>query len=811
MRFSFANRAHEVQQLVDFLEADPPHAHRVSLVSGPSGIGKSRLVDEAVNSVASQMRNVRVNIRQSDFRCGESGFFLRASATAVAEVCKQDIWGDSLEGYARRRGGLAVIRSTFGAAAKTIEKLAIGHTEASVDLMSAWTKNSSTLKDLLGEPSVPALRLASDYLEKVLSQEKCVLILENAQFIDPESLYYICVLLTKCPSVQLILEYTTKHDLRESPGRHREYGELRESCLDHDFGVMELPLGPLDFDVLALKNFQTDDVRFVEVLRRELQTRGGNIRDVERLHELANKRGFDSFNLATIDATLAGFNGAQKIVLWIIASFRRKLDPYELAQITGFVPASIRPLAPVEVAKTLGPFVEMRHGTFWIDHDSLLERLYSIPSIRRECLVAASAASAYYRAFLERRDFAQYSEYEILFALLSLSRPLNSADLVNFALSRLSDRTRSSGRPGGLLRLVDEFAQGAPPYIVQHGLIKRLIQIIYDACWIEGAIHLTEAYRASSPEIRLCHCHALSLSGRHDDAEAELTLLHATITKMDLSPPKRRRLEFYAGLVGALMARVGGQYEISRRRYQDLPLGQLVRPEDKCLYYRFGEVADVVDAAERLEIALGIARKAKNPVETVRAAVSLAMIRAECGRLAEANALLNEADSFSGRNYVDSYMSANNRLVVDLLSGGRSLEYYDALQHGLPLVIESMDRILITNNLMAAAVLIGDIANASRFCQHLEERLPRIVEGNMQRLSYYNCSRFHAIQGSAELADEYLNRAFATHISFDSDYWQARRAETNDISIDFRLSCQFDLPMMSNWYFSWPDFEATFE
>jgi hypothetical protein len=103
---------------------------------------------------------------------------------------------------------------------------------------------------------------------------------------------------------------------------------------------------------------------------------------------------------------------------------------------------------------------------------------------------------------------------------------------------------------------------------------------------------------------------------------------------------------------------------------------------------------------------------------------------------------------------------------------------------------------------------MGDIGNASKFNQHLEERLPTIVERNMLRLSYYNCARFHALHGSEEIAREYMRRAFENQISFDDAYWQSRKNGARDRAIDFRLSCDFDLPMMSNWYFGWPDFEV---
>jgi hypothetical protein len=811
MRFSFANRESEVPRLTAFLQANISTGDaRICIVNGSSGIGKSRLVDEAVNSAMSYLRCVRVRIKQSDFRCGESGFFLRASAIAVAESCKQEQWGPSLEAYTYRRGGLSMIRSAFGATAKKVEKLATGDSEVSLDLMSAWSKNGSTLEDLLGEPSAPALRLASDYLQKSLSHVDCVLIIENAQLIDVESLYYIHLLLDKHLSLRLIYEYTTGSSLKELQNGDNEYEKFLQMCLEHDYGVLEIKLGALDFKSLARKNFQSDDTRFIEMLRRELHTRNGNVRDLERLHEVVSKSQLDqmSSSSTTIEAALNAFTTEQKLILWIITLSRRSLDPYSISQIAMCLPASLRPLAPAEVARSLAPFVELRGGVFSIDHDSLLQRLDSAHSIRRECLAAAIAVSTYFRTLLERGDFAQYSEYEILFGLIWLSQPLNSTDLVDFAVSRLSERTRMSGRPGSLLKLVHDFVQGAGVDAIHQNTIWRLIRIIYDACWIEGAIDLAKTYRMKAPELRLCYCQALSITGRHEEAEQELNQLHSVVTTSDLSPAKRKRLALYAGLISSFVARVSGNYEDAEQRYLGLNVKDIVWPEDKCRYYRFGEVAGVSDMEDRLQTAIEIARELHSPIEVVRSAVSLSMLKAEQGLLGEAIALLNEADMFRQVSYVDSYMSANNRLVVELLSGRLSEPCYDALQNELPFVLESMDRVLITNNLMAAASLMGDVGNASKFNQHLEERLPTIVERNMLRLSYYNCARFHALHGSEEIAREYMRRAFENQISFDDAYWQARKAGAKDRVIDFRLSCDFDLPMMSNWYFGWPDFEA---
>jgi hypothetical protein len=811
MRFSFANREHEVRRLLGFLRSNiSTDSNRICVVSGVSGIGKSRLVNEAFDIAQPQTRHVRIPIKQSDFRCGESGYFLRASAVAVGGACKKQDWGISLDRYAHQRGGLGTIRAAFEAVAKKVEKVTTGDSNVSADLMSAWSKTANTLYDLLGEPSTPALRLASDYLEKALSAARCALVLENAQLIDAQSLHYIHALLDKCSSLQLIYEYTTNAPFVGSPKPYQGYDGFLAACLERDLSALEIILGVLDFNELALKNFQSDDSKFIEVLRRELNKHNGNIRDVERLHEVASKHAHvsDEAGWVTIEATFAEFATSQKLILWIIALSRRSLDPYELSLITQFISAGLRPLNPVDVAKSLTPFILFNKGTFSIDHDSLLPRLYSTASIQRECLVAASALDRYFRSFLEQSNFSQYSEYEILFALLWLSRPLNSADLVDFAVSRLSQRTRASGRPGSLLKLVHEFAQQAPFHTIHQATIVRLIRIIYDACWIEGALDLTAAHRNDVPEIRLCHCQALCITGQHNEAETELKLLAASLDAPNILSSKRNRIKIYAGLVGALTARIKGDYDLARRRYLDLDLKTFIWPEDKCLYYRFGEIAGVPDAARRLQTAIEIGRKLKEPLEFVRAAVSMAMTKAERGFLDEAAALLDEADAVSGMSYVDSYMSANNRLVVSLLSGAPSKSCYHAVGNLLPLVIESMDRVLITNNLMAAAILLGDTASASKFAQHLEDYLSIIVEKNMRRLSYFNCSLFHTAQGSGEIARDYFQRAFEDHVPYDETYWQARKAGIKDVAVDFRLSCDFDLPMMSNWYFSWPDFEA---
>jgi len=95
----------------------------------------------------------------------------------------------------------------------------------------------------------------------------------------------------------------------------------------------------------------------------------------------------------------------------IIALSRRSLDPYELAEIGMFRLPSGRS-APRRWQRSLIPSIELERGSFAVDPDSLLERLYETSSIHRECLVAASAVAAYFRSLLERSDFARYSEYE---------------------------------------------------------------------------------------------------------------------------------------------------------------------------------------------------------------------------------------------------------------------------------------------------------------------------------------------------------------------------------------------------------------
>lgn len=810
MSFSFSNRVREIRDFRDFLQnRDKDRADRICLISGSTGIGKSRFIDEALLSGAAHVRAVRVRVRQSDYRCGESGFFLRTSAVAVSDSCKNNLWGTSIESYAHAQGGMDVVKGLFGATAKKAEKFASGDASIGTDLMSAWTSKTHTLQDLLGEPSTPALKLAFEYLLNALTDIDCILVFENAQHLDAESLHYIHALLDKIPTMQVVYEYTIGSDkISQSQKPYGEYGDLLAACLADEFGVCEIRLAIMEFDALAAQNFQNDDPQFVESLRAELHNSNGNVRDVERLYDIVGKRA-KNLDATTVETAIIGYTSHQKLILWIIALSRRSLDPYQLSQIVTFIPAALRPDAPTEVARSLAPFIEIKAGTFAVDHDSLLQKLNRIAKIRKECLVAASAMAKYFRSFLERGEFIQYSEYEVLFALLWLSRPLNDSDLIDLAVSRLANRTRASGRPAGLLGLVHEFAESGDTHVMHRRTVGRLIQIIYDACWIDGAIDLACAYRDSAPEIRLCYSQALSSAGRHDQAEDELLAVRATISAADFPPLERNRIEAYTNLTSALIARVRGDYNLARNRYTALKATDFRTQEDKCVFYRFGEVVDATDAAERLTRALEIARGLLDPIHFIRSAVSLAMIKAERGATDQALALLDEVDRCQVASYVDAYMSTNNRLVIELLMRKPSVTSYDALCGSLPLVIEPMDRILILNNLLAAATVLVDMGSALRFAQNLEESLRRIVEPNMRRLTFYNCSRFYALQDSPELAQDYFEQAFSVSLGFDEVYWAARKSRKNDPAIDFRLTQEFDLPMMSNWYFSWPDFSAT--
>src|ERR1043165_450617 len=209
MRFSFANRRPELAEARQFVcdRSDPPAA-KLCIVSGPSGVGKSRLVDEAAAAPGFGASYTRVQVGQGEVHIGgESGFFLRASAVAVSDANKKR-GGPTLDSYVRGRGGLAVLWAVLGAGVKKGEKALTGGSEATSDALSAVQEENRALKELLGEPSIAALQLASAYLGKAAAAGPMILALENAQFIDPESIRYLNTILRGAPSARLIYEYT---------------------------------------------------------------------------------------------------------------------------------------------------------------------------------------------------------------------------------------------------------------------------------------------------------------------------------------------------------------------------------------------------------------------------------------------------------------------------------------------------------------------------------------------------------------------------------------------------------------------------
>lgn len=808
MRFSFSNRYRELADLRRFASADSAAAGaKLCIVYGPSGIGKSRLVDQAADTGDVHRLFVRVAIKQSDFRYEETGFFLRETALAVSAASKRSGYGLTLDAFAASRRTKNAIRATIGSAVKTAEKMLAG-SEAGKDALDAWKTEDQALESLRGAPSTPALRLAADYLRAAASARTLILAIENSQSVDKESLYFLNSLCDAAPSVRIIYEYTTASG---SEAGADVAGDFRAKCAADEPGLLEIRVPPLQFDTLVPENFRTLQTQAVESLRLLYEAGKGNVRELERKVDLvAHRSGGGRYADAEgIPETLLGYSTPQKVILWIVALSRRSLDPLELSEIASFVGLGFSPGDPTATAKSLAPFVELRDGSFSIDHDSLLPKLAALAPMRRDSLVAAKALADYFQSFLSRRDYRLYSEYEIVFSLLSLSLPLHAPDLADLAISRLAAGVQAGGRPTGILKLVNEFARQGAGRDLHEQTVRRLIGIIYDGCWLEGAVELTGLYRHSGLDVGLAYCQALALTGRHADAERQWLGLREKVNLTAIPAAAKKRIDGYVWLTGALICRLRGDYKGARERYDAVSPKTFERPDDLSVYFRFGEVADAPDLPARLEQSRAFGRNAADPTHLIRADITLSIIAAESGDLDRARVLLAEAESLEPVSYVDQYMIANNRLVSEMFGGTASASSYARLAELLPLVIDTMDRVLITSNLLAASVLLDDNAAADRLARALRDALSEVVEPNIRRGALFNCGRYYRLQGDEAIARHFQDEAFAMQVRFDEAYWDARRTGVRDPRRDFRLVAEFDLPMMTNWYFSWPDFEAT--
>jgi hypothetical protein len=81
-----------------------------------------------------------------------------------------------------------------------------------------------------------------------------------------------------------------------------------------------LPLARIDDKDAAFAPALTPHIeaaKFVELLRRELKARNGNVRDLERLHEVTSKSSVSlpSLSAVTIESVLAQFSTQQKLIL----------------------------------------------------------------------------------------------------------------------------------------------------------------------------------------------------------------------------------------------------------------------------------------------------------------------------------------------------------------------------------------------------------------------------------------------------------------------------------------------------------------
>lgn len=279
---------------------------RIVIISSPSGLGKSSLIDEVVKNKLNYDLDHRVKIKQSESEECDLGFFIKRIVKMLDINALHDQAGYlRFHEFSLKKNLLEIIGEI------TIKKIfsSVGidnyldHVKSTEDNIQEWLGNEFNL-----------LLLGKEYIKYVLRGRKLILAIENIQNIDNYSVQVLKEIIQSTNNAYLIFEYTTGIRYNFSiPELH----DFFQAAAD----ISEYTLSKLD-KAEIIKTLGVKDDIIIGILNESYDTSDGNLFKLSLLLNDAKclKLHKELVYSETIKNLVNNFNNSIKAILIILNS-----------------------------------------------------------------------------------------------------------------------------------------------------------------------------------------------------------------------------------------------------------------------------------------------------------------------------------------------------------------------------------------------------------------------------------------------------------------------------------------------------------
>lgn len=809
----FVNRGAELGFLASCL-SQPRSFPSLVVIRSPAGFGKSRLTEQLearylIPGLKVCIVDPSIRARVGSARLHD-GFFLQRCAeelSAIADI--QQVGWPAFGSFLRSRGWKTALEKKSTDAISELPSL--GHAyRVTLDYAARlFGLGRFSPGQLLASDQSDAVRLCSEYVEKILAENSIVLVIREVQHTDLDSLRSLLQFNQRMSGAHLILEYTSEAGQFE-PEHQKLF--LRAAENHKNFHILDLfRLEPDHLEYLIRNSIQSD----FNLTSDFYLTWNGNLRSIEELKfQVAIGRNIVNAsqiryalgNLTqTLDEHINILSSLDRLILAMVWAHIEAIDRTTLMQVIASVDPRTTPNALNLAFKNLisvHGFLTESNGALRIQNETIANSLSDAPSIRPFVAIAEKSLRDHYSQLVTKAEYGGVGISSAVRQLFRLCARTRDAVGLMHATEALSVEVRRSQDQAVYVDIVATAIEANPVLYAEDydELIIWSAALAYDVCDWTRCSNLLNLRKVQDSFSRAMHACALQEIGKHDDALALASEIEAHATHSDE--------QLVADLIEAIVVGCRGQHEDARRnlnRIVDDPVNQS-SPLLGYAYRLFEVVDEFSESLDKLHASISWFDRFGFTKSKAYSQLPAAVLMARAGNIDGARALIAEAERILADEVRDQHIVLNDRVVIEMLSDCPDFKSCcEMLFVALRYARDDFSELTILTNLSLAYMGMAE-TSAAIDCMDKAFGILRhhdFVDKEIYWHVCFNASYIFSLAGLSERSKEALDfpRKYGRPVLANRGYWAYRYGEAAHLEERYRFlaSRPFHPLYLSHW------------
>jgi len=805
----FINRTNDIQFLRGDIASKRDKA-RFLLLSAPSGIGKSSLVDHAFKDGLDKIL-IRVKVAKHEESRNVPALYIRELGRSINYFASNQGYVATFEEYYRRSNNEKGFAYLFKTIAADFIKKETDSEEAKTWIKSRGSRNDPSIiaNAIFSSDNMAAHGAVVGYVSDVLKNNRLVVTLENIQNIDDDSLQFLKDLLVFNKGLYFIGEYTDDEVRQIDKNDLASYFECPNVSVSR-LSIKKLPLQEI------IKECHDKPEIIMQILHDSYEGSSGNLHNLRILLsdnylEKNSVKDIPQQYDSILKQRITSLTADDSMLLAAVVAHGGCVDIELLIKCNrnaGLIASSAFNLFSIEHAlERLVQYdlLKFSDAKAMVAQDSVIDAVISGMRHTKYLLISYRSWLSLYQSLKLGIDDLFISKSEILSWEVYFRALLSDLSGIKQLLDEIYELTLLSSAPKRAIRYLEGLKcnfskQTNLDYskevykLIDFGIMRTLYRLnLFEEIPKYSAQYLNDQTAL------IFHTSSLALTG-HSDVAIDMC------NNELLGADEEHKLEFLIIRIAAY--RASNQYKNCENEWVRLhKLGIFANTKYEAIFLRCSDLALMSKHSERIQhltTAIDMFKKSGDYLQEISARNALAQHLGYEGDLDGADCQLKIAEQRASEIYNRYYVVENNVGVLNLQRGNVSDKVIQRIKGAAYTCDTFLDKFIIWNNLLVAYSMEGSANELEHVLGMIEQELSRYPEMDydLQRIALFNAHVHYLKTESHDVAAHYLEMAKQLPCLADHEYWNVKlRGHHADLDSDFRLTLDYYPVYISNWHF----------